>query len=906
MHQYAAQQRLTREDGRTVSWIDENLDPMTGEWLARSLLIQNRKGKPNYTPERGKDYNHSTFCDLVISGLCGFIPRDGGRFALKPLTPARWNWWCLDGIRYHGRDITILFDRDGTRYGQGKGLVVLPRGDTNGNADDMCAGWTPAPRQIAYPSRERAYFPPISAKDFEVRLVDGATGRVTFTNGEIRIVKATAKGSISLVTKTPVVLAGAKALRVSAEVEGVRVGTNSKSFLRIGPKPADGSLIPWEQDALGFVFAGREKMDTLYLNPKGRPQQKIAQVAVTPSETFIEIRLSGAPSESIWRNLRVDDVNEVVEADLAVRLQPHDFSADVADEKSYFARLASDREHTARVVRSDGYAQLRVDGEVVPPILYHSYGSDDVRKIVHGGKRMQEIGMPLQVVKASFATPRKGEAPVWTANGFDARRAVEQVGRQMRTAPEALFLVSIGCNLPEDIRLAHAEDCWLDANGEPCLGDDGHLFGGEPVPLAKKVYPWLSYSSPAWRREAKRMIAALIAELKRTGLSRRIVGVHFSGGHDGQFCTAQPDFSVCAKAAFAMSGEKDYVRFLKRVPQEMMDDFARAARQAFGKEIVVFRWCQRMFDSRYCSSHDVDAFADSREVDAIVTQPNYFHRSPGLVSNVGVPFSSFHAHGKLYVREHDLRTYGAWGSRGNHQNVVKDAGLSRSTDLSEWCAVDRKLAGQMLARRTGFWYYDMQSGWFDPPEIAAEIEDVLDVARKLYVKTPDPWRPSAAVVIDEEDLRGLQAVTGACRSAAYPLFTFLNNVAVSGVPFDIWMKRDFTASRASRYRFTVVYDRQADKGLSPSELNAAAKRAGAFVAGEPGATLIEVSGDFLSLHALERGARTVRLPRPCRVLNLKTKEAVPTRDGCIEVEMDVGETRWYALGDFAEEFRGEQ
>ena len=62
-------------DGRRVNWLDENLNPFTGEWLSRSILEKwNWRGdKSGY--ERGKDYNHSTFCDLIISGLIGIKPR---------------------------------------------------------------------------------------------------------------------------------------------------------------------------------------------------------------------------------------------------------------------------------------------------------------------------------------------------------------------------------------------------------------------------------------------------------------------------------------------------------------------------------------------------------------------------------------------------------------------------------------------------------------------------------------------------------------------------------------------------------------------------------------------------------------------------------------------------------------
>ena len=62
---YAASQYITiNSDCRP--WIDEDLDGNTGEWLARKELIRsNRRDKM-----RGKDYNHSTFIDLILGGLC--------------------------------------------------------------------------------------------------------------------------------------------------------------------------------------------------------------------------------------------------------------------------------------------------------------------------------------------------------------------------------------------------------------------------------------------------------------------------------------------------------------------------------------------------------------------------------------------------------------------------------------------------------------------------------------------------------------------------------------------------------------------------------------------------------------------------------------------------------------------
>lgn len=131
---YALSHRLKRADGRTVPWIDENLNPHTGDWIARTLLQQRRQPPV----ERGKDYNHSSFCDLVITGLVGLRPRPDNVLEVHPLVPEGvWDYFCLDQVRYHGRTLTILFDRTGDRYHRGKGLQVLVDGRSVARSDTL-------------------------------------------------------------------------------------------------------------------------------------------------------------------------------------------------------------------------------------------------------------------------------------------------------------------------------------------------------------------------------------------------------------------------------------------------------------------------------------------------------------------------------------------------------------------------------------------------------------------------------------------------------------------------------------------------------------------------------------------------------------------------------------------------
>ena len=102
-------------------YIGEYLDEVTGYWL---------KGDQ----ERARYYNHSTFNDLMITGLVGLRPRADHTLEVNPLLPdTEWDWFCLDNVRYHNHIITIIWDRHGDKYHQGKGLTLLVDGKKVGN-----------------------------------------------------------------------------------------------------------------------------------------------------------------------------------------------------------------------------------------------------------------------------------------------------------------------------------------------------------------------------------------------------------------------------------------------------------------------------------------------------------------------------------------------------------------------------------------------------------------------------------------------------------------------------------------------------------------------------------------------------------------------------------------------------
>lgn len=116
-----------------VPYLGEYQDEKTGYWL---------KGDD----PRSSFYNHSGFGDLVISGLIGLKPRNDEQLEINPLIPAgTWDWFCLDQVPYHGRLLTILWDKTGKKYHKGKGLQVFADGEKIYSANKLTHIITPLP-----------------------------------------------------------------------------------------------------------------------------------------------------------------------------------------------------------------------------------------------------------------------------------------------------------------------------------------------------------------------------------------------------------------------------------------------------------------------------------------------------------------------------------------------------------------------------------------------------------------------------------------------------------------------------------------------------------------------------------------------------------------------------------------
>ena len=100
-----------RKEGRP--YLAEALHPDTGSF----------KGHDGYN--HSEHYFHSSYCDLVITGLVGIQEQPGDLLVIDPLAPNTWDYFALDDLPYHGRRVSVVWDRVGNRYEFGPGLHVV-------------------------------------------------------------------------------------------------------------------------------------------------------------------------------------------------------------------------------------------------------------------------------------------------------------------------------------------------------------------------------------------------------------------------------------------------------------------------------------------------------------------------------------------------------------------------------------------------------------------------------------------------------------------------------------------------------------------------------------------------------------------------------------------------------------
>ncbi len=99
-----------RKEGQP--YLAEALHPDTGSFEGHDAF------------NHSEHYFHSSFNDLVITGLMGLKTDKAGSLEIDPLVPVEWSYFAIDDVPYAGHLISLSYDRDGSHYKQGVGMKL--------------------------------------------------------------------------------------------------------------------------------------------------------------------------------------------------------------------------------------------------------------------------------------------------------------------------------------------------------------------------------------------------------------------------------------------------------------------------------------------------------------------------------------------------------------------------------------------------------------------------------------------------------------------------------------------------------------------------------------------------------------------------------------------------------------
>ena len=108
LKKYAKSHYKKNNNNEKIDWIDEVLHPFKQEWTSVTYLKEHNFPKQMGPKGRGKDYNHSTFCDLVISGLCGIEIKDDILIS-NPIVSDEIEYFRISDLHHKGKSYSFEY-----------------------------------------------------------------------------------------------------------------------------------------------------------------------------------------------------------------------------------------------------------------------------------------------------------------------------------------------------------------------------------------------------------------------------------------------------------------------------------------------------------------------------------------------------------------------------------------------------------------------------------------------------------------------------------------------------------------------------------------------------------------------------------------------------------------------------
>ena len=617
---------------------------------------------------------------------------------------------------------------------------------------------------------------------------------------------------------------GTQAIEVSRP-DGFNSGLDCLLFVRdhgyvppVGPdakiteRQVDGE-IPHEETSIGLRFVPSVKMpdaSTVYMAVTKEDRRRGRRHIVWSGEVKLPApNPEWSPGDAVQvPEFRVPKLDHLWPGRYAVRVGIQNTSLALGEEIVAFTKEASTMPQPVRAeIRPHrGSPTVFIDGEPESPFAY----------LIHAGDRERHYGQ-MAKIGVRFFTAGAGIGA--TSTGFDPAGCDASFLPILRHQPKALIFPRVGVTAPE---------WWLEAHPEERVKFHDGSVGPQ------------SMFSELWLRDACRWIEEYSRYLRTSPYADHVMGIHICSGVSaewqswGLWSDQRGDFSQPALRAWraylrskyatdaALSAawgrhttiEKaeiptrerretktgffrmpakhqdiiDFYDFYWRGTARAIEALAAAAKRGGGRDWLVgffygyaIQFGGKMQESQHLGMRQV---MDCPDIDFFSSPCMYSLRQPGGTSTFMSFTESLKLRNKFWFDEADNRTHLAKNN------------VSPAADMFETLNVLKREFAHAHTRQAGMWWFDMQGGWYDDPQIL----DLFHQMREFAETGRSNWRPATQVAIFLDDKSSYRLP---------PESPYLHNLTQLfaelprlGAPYDTYLQCDL--DQAANYRLVIL------------------------------------------------------------------------------------------------------
>ncbi len=493
---------------------------------------------------------------------------------------------------------------------------------------------------------------------------------------------------------------------------------------------------------------------------------------------------------------------------------------------------------SGEVRKENGAVRLQINGEITSPILYLQPHHTNIYYNYEKLSGIRQSGIELYATYSGYLDGSDGRM-IWLSDGsVDTEAFDKDIYRVLDLNPDAYVIANICLDAPQ---------WWLNAHPDECLADEkGNLVTYQDASgTGKRV----SYASETYRKEASEVVQTLVRHMQSAPYRNRICGVKLVAGrtyewmlesrdnNTGEF--KHIDYSKAMQTSFkAATGytvptiaerttstyntvlnpatQQNVIAYNTYQAQCVTDSFltyAKAVKDVAPNWLVGgyngYLWFEESAYGMAAGHSTVADILESEYVDYISSPVNYSERINGYKTGYMTLTDSVAAHGKLYLLEQDNRTL-----YGRVENEAKEDDPLGAEPTMEGTInqLTRDMTTNFVSGN-GFWFYDMEGGWFSDAQIAEQISRIKDEYEQS--EASDLSSNSEVAIYVERDFYNqlrYDSITSNGSNSAYMVSQIYNKqrleLSKMGTSYDTFAIEDLCSQKVdvdwNRYKLHIV------------------------------------------------------------------------------------------------------